>query len=69
MRQRGLRTEEVYSVIQRTKPFRYFHEGVWKTGYYDPVTRIFVGQVGDTITTVMARVNARYIESIKGEMP
>ncbi len=65
MRQRAVSLEEVRSVVEGSAPFRYFHEGAWKTGYYDAGRGIFVCRVGDLITTVMTGVGPGYVEALK----
>ncbi len=47
-----------------TQPFDYFHDGVWKVGYYDSGTRVFVGTVGDTITTTI-KTGPNYIRNLQ----
>jgi len=69
MEQRGVNIEQVQAVVAGNKPFRYFHEGVWKTGYYDPTTKIFVGSVNNVITTVITNVKPRYIQNLTGKLP
>jgi hypothetical protein len=69
MAQRGVTLEQVQTTISNSKPFQYFHEGVWKTGFYDPVTKIFVGQAGETVTTVIANVKPQYIENLQKVAP
>ncbi len=69
MSERGVTPDQVQSVIEKGERFLYFHEGVWKTGYYDSATKIFVGRVGDVITTVIANVKPKYIENLKRLMP
>ena len=69
MTERGVSLEQVESLIRTVPPFRYFHGGIWKTGYYDPGSELFVGQLGDTITTIMAHVKPQYIESLRRRAP
>ena len=65
MSERGVSLEQVQKVVNTTQPFRYFHEGAWKTGYYDPVSQIFVAEVEGVITTVIAKVKPQYIENLR----
>ena len=50
-------------------PFPYFHEVVWKTGFYDPTSRIFLGTVGGRVTTVIDRVKPGYISNLQKVTP
>ncbi|MCL6592209.1 MAG: DUF4258 domain-containing protein [Firmicutes bacterium] len=68
MTQRGVSNETVAKVMQNDS-FQYYHEGVWKTGYYDSQLKVFVGQAGDTITTVINNVSPQYIENLKAVVP
>jgi RHS repeat-associated protein len=48
------------------KPFQYFHEGVQKLGYYDPSSKILVGQVksSSAITTIITNVSKNYVNNL-----
>ena len=61
--------EQVTLTLLEGEQFRYFHEGSWKDGYHDPLTRMFVSVADDTIVTVMARVRPRYIANLKAGAP
>jgi hypothetical protein len=38
--------------------FAYFHDGVWKVGFYDPASRVFGGTIkGKVIAIVNAEAN------------
>jgi hypothetical protein len=52
----------------KMQPFKYYHEGVWKLGYYDPATRVFLGRVGTTITTVF-KTSQNYINNLMSLKP
>ena len=69
MRQRGITREQVEETIRNARPFRYFHAGEWKIGYYNSSGGIFVSQVKDTIVTVMAQVKAQYVERLRKGAP
>lgn len=47
-----------------TQSFRYFHDGVWKTGYYDARSKVFVGTVNGTATAVI-KTGQSYINNLK----
>jgi len=64
MQQKGISLEQVRATIQGNTPFSYFHRGQWKTGYYDPSSRIFVAKVGGGIRTVINQVKPQYITNL-----
>ena len=65
MSQRGVSMGQVQSIIQNIQPFEYFHEGIWKSGYYDPISKIFVARVDKLVRTVIANVKPQYVENLK----
>ena len=69
MAERGVSLNQVQAVINSAKPFKYFHEGVWNIGYYDPISRIFVGEAQGIITTVITNVKPQYIENLEKVVP
>lgn len=69
MVQRGVSYEQIQEVITNGESFSYFHDGVWKVGYYDSGSQIFVGTVGKVITTIINNVKPQYIESLKKALP
>lgn len=50
------------------QPFNYFHDGVWKVGYYDSASRVFVGTVSGTATTII-RTGPSYISNLQAATP
>lgn len=68
MTQRGVSIDAAEKALAQT-PFRYFHNDVWKTGYYDPVSRVFLGSVDGRITTVIGRASTNYIDNLKAAVP
>ena len=56
----------ITNMLANIKPFEYFHEGIQKLGYYDPLSQIFIGQIKDTqlITTVITTVSKNYINNL-----
>ena len=68
MTQRGISIDALDSTLTQ-QPFQYWHEGVWKTGYYDPLTKIFAGTVDDTVTTVIGKATQNYINNLKAVTP
>ncbi len=67
MAQRGITNGNVQDALT-TQPFDYFHDGIWKVGYYDTGTRVFVGTVGETITTTI-KTGPNYIRNIQAATP
>jgi len=67
--QRGVSLDAVEDVISSQKPFQYFHDGVTKTGFYDPASQLFVGSVDNTITTVIPGATPNYINNLMGAVP
>ncbi len=59
----------VEQVISTQKGFRYFHDGAWKTGFYDPAARLFVGSANGTIRTVITGATQNYIRNLKSVIP
>lgn len=66
--ERGISSQVVQKVLG-SRPFQYFHEGVWKTGYYDAGSQVFLGRVGNVVTTVINNVKPQYIENLKKVKP
>ena len=65
MSQRGVSLEQIQEVVSKSTPFKYFHEGAEKIGYYDPSSKIFIGEVQGKVTTVINNVKPQYIENLK----
>jgi hypothetical protein len=61
--------KQALNMIKTIKPFKYYHEGAWKLGYYDPKTKIFVGRVGNNVTTVIDDVKQNYINNLLKNKP
>lgn len=56
-------------MVSSQRGFEYFHEGVWKTGYYDPDRAVFVGTSGGQVTTVIGDVSENYIRNLQQARP
>ena len=65
LRERGVPNEEVQKILNNIKPFRYFHVGIWKNGYYDEANKIFISEINGNIKTVISDVKLKYIENLK----
>jgi uncharacterized protein YuzE len=63
MTERGVSISALENTLAQT-PFRYFHEGAWKTGFYDPSSRIVAGAINGELTTVINGATPRYIENL-----
>lgn len=65
MQERGISEDQARAVLGR-EPFQYRHDGQWKTGYYDPRSRVFIAQsVDGNVNTVMTNVNRSYIDRLR----
>jgi len=69
MNGRGVTQPQVLSVVATQEPFQYYYEGRWKTGYYDPKSRVFVATNEGVVITVIADVTPRYIAGLKRKRP
>jgi hypothetical protein len=44
----------------------YYHEGQWKSGDYDPETKIFVVKaIGGNVNTVLENVGKQHIKNLR----
>ena len=66
--QRGISIDAAEATLKQ-QPFRYFHNGTWKNGYYDPGSNIFLGSVDGRVTTVINNVKPGYIDNLKAAGP
>lgn len=64
MTQRGISTDSAEATLTQT-PCQHTLERAVRTGYYDPLTLVFVGTVDDTVTTVIGNVNPQVIENLE----
>ena len=69
MTMREITQGQLTTTIEHGNEFQYFHEGVWKTGFYDHETKIFVGTANGKTTTVIKDVDIQYIENLKRTKP
>jgi hypothetical protein len=66
LEQRGVSVEQARTVLAR-EPFSYYHDGVWKSGYYDPSSKVLIAKTIDgNINTVMTNVDRAYIRRLQG---
>ena len=70
MAERNVNMAQVQRTFQTANPFQYFHDGALKTGYYDQVSRIFVGEIAGTgkITTVITNITKNYINNLRNTL-
>ena len=66
--QRGISIDEAEATLAQDS-FQYLHQNVWKTGYYDSTTRIFLGSVSGKVTTVIKDASLKYINNLKAAKP
>jgi RHS repeat-associated protein len=69
MGERGFTVERIQSTVSTGQSFKYFHEGVWKVGFYDPQSKTFVAAAAGRILTVINNVKPQYIENLKRLTP
>jgi hypothetical protein len=67
MTQRGISIGALDDALAQ-QPFQYWHEGVWKTGYYNPTTKVFAGTVNGQVTTVI-KTGPNYVNNLKAATP
>lgn len=64
--ERGVTLAQIERVIQTGQRIIYHHQGVWKTGYYDAASRLFVATKGGTVITVITDVPPQYLTNLTG---
>ncbi|MBI3551141.1 MAG: DUF4258 domain-containing protein [Elusimicrobia bacterium] len=69
MQGRGVTEEQVRKIVATEAPFQYFHQGRWKTGYYEPKTSVFVATNEGVIITVITGATPKYIGDLKRKRP
>ncbi len=71
MEQRGISIDQVKNVMENNKPFNYYHENNWKTGYYDQSSKVFVAQANESgqVITVINDVSPQYISNLQSLKP
>lgn len=69
MDDRGVSQADIDTVLER-EPFSYWHEDQWKSGFYDPKSKVFVAKTIDgTVNTVMTNVDKAYVSRLQKERP
>jgi hypothetical protein len=70
MTNRGVGLDEVQNVLGSSSPFRYCHENVWKTGYYDAASNVFVGTYqGIARSVIVPKSGYGYIQNLMKAQP
>jgi hypothetical protein len=67
MRQRGVSLAMVANTIKPGNKFPYKHTGIFKIGYYDEATKIFVATDGKNgrVITVIKGISSHYVSKLK----
>lgn len=65
---RSISLREVEDATTMT-PFPYYHDGLWKVGYYDPGSNLFVGTIDNVVATVIRPRNGNYLKNLKAARP
>jgi len=55
--------------IDTGQKFKYWNDGAWKAGFFDPVSRIFVGTYRNEVLTVIANATDNYIRDLQMAHP
>jgi hypothetical protein len=63
MSQRGISMDVVETTLTKAVPTPYFHEGIWKLGFWNAEAKVFIGTIQGRITTVM-QSSERYIQNL-----
>jgi hypothetical protein len=69
MNQRAILIKDVEKVAGNAEPFPYYHDGIWKNGYYDSQSKIFFGEFNGEIKTVINDVTPQYIKNLQKSKP
>ncbi len=64
MIQRGVSPQLIQKTIAQGTTFKYLHEGIIKTGYYNAASKIMVATYNNKILTVMTNVTPKYISRL-----
>ena len=69
MEERGVSREQVLRAVERGESFPYYHQSVWKTGYYDPGQKLFLATDQAVVITVITGATRGYVERLKRKKP
>lgn len=69
MNERGVSELDARKTIESGEIFRYYHQGGWKTGYYDPAKRLFIATAEGVVITVITDASRSYVDRLKRKKP
>lgn len=69
MLERHVAPEVVLGIVETVASFKYYYQGRWKTGYYDPDKQIFIAADGAVVITVITDATPRYVAGLKSKKP
>jgi RHS repeat-associated protein len=69
MTERGISLDQARGLLESGNSFQYFHDGVWKTGFYDPASKLFIGSANGTVVTVIRGASQNYINNLLAAHP
>ncbi len=61
---RNIGMKDIRNTMNNGVKFKYNHQGVRKTGYYSPQSKIFVAARGKKVITVINKVDRKYINNL-----
>ncbi len=61
--------KDAKQTLEKGISFPYFHENIWKTGYFNKEKNIFVGTIENRVTTVINKMRKNYIQNLKNKKP
>jgi RHS repeat-associated protein len=68
--ERGVSLDQASTLLgDSSKSFPYFHDDVWKLGFYNPSSRLFIGTVDGDVTTVIGKASQNYINNLMAAQP
>jgi hypothetical protein len=68
MAERDFTQQDVVNTMETGDKFSYYHNGAWKTGWYNSETKTFVGSLEGEMKTIF-RTSLKYIENLKSKTP
>jgi hypothetical protein len=68
--ERGVNLDQASNLLNdSSRSFQYFHDGAWKTGFYDPTSKLFIGTANGNVTTVIGNASQNYINNLMAAQP
>jgi hypothetical protein len=65
MAERGVSLAQARKILKTAKPFSYYHQKAWKTGYYDSTSGIFLAAADGVVITVITGATPRYVDKLR----